>query len=264
MSFSAGMYYFPHGSEDLFRPPVILIHGAGGTHLSWPPQVRRLQDQRLLALDLPGHGKSERVGRQHITEYASDLLAFMDELRLPHAILVGHSMGAGIALTLALDAPSRVLGLGLLGASPQLEVSPDLLRAASLPSTFRAAVHMVTVYSYGPQADARLVELAEQRMAETRHSVFYGDFLACNSFNVMDRVGRVTAPTLLLAGDRDKMTPLRYARFLQEQIVGSRLEVLPGAGHMLMLEQPDIVAALLLEFLNAFPDLPQNKPSSHR
>jgi pimeloyl-ACP methyl ester carboxylesterase len=255
MPFSAGLYYFIHGPENLSRPPAILIHGAGGTHLNWPPQVRRLEDQRVIAPDLPGHGKSEGVGRQHISEYVSDIIRFLDTLKLPEVILVGHSMGAGIALALALESPARVLGMALLGSSPQLQVSPHLLQAASDFSRFRSAVRMVTSYSYGPRADSRLVELAEERMAQTRPSVFYGDFLACNSFNITDRVAEIVAPTLILAGEMDRMTPLKYSRFLYNHIVGARLQTVPDAGHMLMLEQPETVASLLSTFFNFIPGL---------
>ena len=203
MPSAAGIYYFAHEEQNLKRPPVILIHGAGGMHLNWPPQVRRLNGQPLFAVDLPGHGKSEGVGRQQIGEYAADILRFMDALKLSAAVLVGHSLGAAIALTLAIQEPGRVLGLALLGASYRLHVSPKILEAASRPSSYHAAVHMVTEAGYSPRADARLKELAEQRMAQTRQPVFYGDFLACDSFNVKDDLGRISAPTLVLGAIQD-------------------------------------------------------------
>src|SRR5512140_3821878 len=108
---SAGIFYFSHGTEHVSRPPIVLIHGAGGTHLHWSPQVRRIPGQRIYAIDLPGHGKSGGVGSQHIDEYVCSVIDFLDELKFSTAVIVGHSMGSAIALKLALDFPKRVTGL---------------------------------------------------------------------------------------------------------------------------------------------------------
>jgi len=114
MPFAAGIHYFVREEGDVFRPPVILIHGAGGNHLYWPPELRRLAGFRVLALDLPGHGKSSGVGLQSIRDYASSLMTYMDAVGLSRAVIVGHSMGGAIALTLCLDHAERVAGLGLI------------------------------------------------------------------------------------------------------------------------------------------------------
>jgi len=253
MPTAAGLYYFIHNAEATARPPVILIHGAGGTHLNWPPQIRRLEGRPILAVDLPGHGKSEGVGRQVIGEYAGDLVRFMDALKIRAAILVGHSMGSAIALTLAIEYPKRVLGLGILGGGVRLQVSPDLLQNAANSSAFSSVVQWVTENSYGPQADSRLKELGAMRMAETRPPVLYGDFLACDDFHALDALPRIKVPTLILVGEQDKMTPPRLSRVLNSGIPGSCLVTLPETGHMLMLEQPELVADSLSEFLSSVP-----------
>ena len=123
MPIAAELYYFAHEAEDTAEksPPVILIHGAGGTHLSWPPQIRRLDGERIYALDLPGHGKSDGAGRHSMDEYADDIITFMKELKLREAVMVGVSMGSAIALTLALKSPKKVLGLGLLGSGAKMQ-----------------------------------------------------------------------------------------------------------------------------------------------
>ena len=91
MPTSAGVYYFAHVAEDAKpnRPPVILIHGAGGNHLSWPPQIRRLAGETIHALDLPGHGQSEGNGRQSIEAYADDVASFMQSRKIRSAVIVG-------------------------------------------------------------------------------------------------------------------------------------------------------------------------------
>lgn len=253
MPIAAGLYYFVHEAENITRPPVILIHGAGGSHLNWPPQVRRLDGQPMLAVDLPGHGKSAGVGRQVIAEYAADIIEFMAALKLRTAVIVGHSMGSGVALTLALEYPKSVLGLGLIGGGARLRVAPDLLECAANPAMFASAVEMITANSYGSQADPRLKELGGKRLAETRPPVLYGDFLACDGFNVMDNLPRIKTPTLVLVGAEDRMTPPKFSQSLADRIPKARLQVVPDAGHMLMLEKPDEVASALAGFLKSIP-----------
>ncbi|HEY2982375.1 MAG TPA: alpha/beta hydrolase [Anaerolineales bacterium] len=256
MPTAAGLHYFVHEEQNVARPPVILIHGAGGTHLNWPAQVRRLPDQRMFALDLPGHGKSDGMGRQAVDEYAEDILGFMDAVKLNAAIMVGHSMGAALALALALDHPQHVLGLGLVGSASRLRVAPAILRGIANPLTFHSALHLITESSYGPSADPRLKELAEQRMAETRATVLYGDFLASDSFDAQAALQRVRVPTVILCGLEDRMAPPDCSRQLHRAIAGSELRLIPDAGHMLMIERPDAVAQVLTDFLSGVPYRP--------
>ncbi len=253
MPTAAGLYYFAHEAKNFSRLPVILIHGAGGTHLYWPPQIRRLHDQRIFAVDLPGHGKSEGVGHQTIDDYAEHILDFMKAIRLNSAVLVGHSMGSAIALTAALCSPKQVSALGLVGSGSKLRVSPAILQSASNPSTFMDAVHMVNDFSYSGHASARLKELGEQKLSGTRPTVLYGDFLACDAFNVTDQLSQISAPTLIVCGADDKMTPPKYSELLRDAISDSRLEIVLNAGHMAMLEQPETVASLLADFFNSIP-----------
>jgi pimeloyl-ACP methyl ester carboxylesterase len=252
MPTAAGLYYFAHEANDHSRPPVILIHGTGGNHLSWPPQLRRLPDQRIFAPDLPAHGKSEGIGRHTIEEYVQDVLEFMSELKIYSAILEGHSMGSAVALSVAIRFPERVTALGLIGSGARLRVVPSLLRAASDPSTFASAVQIINDASFSSQS-SRIKELSTQRMMETRPTVLYGDLMACDAFDVMDQLSKLSLPTLILCGSDDQMTPLHTSEFLRDHIAGARLEVVPNAGHMVMLEQPDRVSGLLADFFNSIP-----------
>lgn len=256
MPIAAGLYYFAHEAENVLRPPVILIHGAAGDHLYWPPQIRRLPNQRLFAPDLPGHGRSDGVGCQSIEDYAAAVLRFLEAVGLNAAVLVGHSMGGAIALSLAIHHPKRVLGLGLVASGARLRVAPVILQNASNPSTHAEAVSLIVASAFSQQAPARLKELAARRMGETRPTVLYGDFLACDAFNVMDRLSQIAAPTLVICGSEDKMTPLKFSEFLRDHIPGAHLEVVPNAGHMVMLEQPQAVANALAAFLDAIPYRP--------
>jgi pimeloyl-ACP methyl ester carboxylesterase len=162
-------------------------------------------------------------------------------------------MGSAIALSLALDYPEQVLGLGLLGAGGRLRVAPELLESAASQTTILKAVEMVISCSFSPQAPARLMELAAKRMAEVRPSVLHGDFLACDNFDVMERLTQISAPSLIVCGADDQMTPVRYSQFLADKLPNAVLKVIPDAGHMVMLEQPQAVAKALTEFLAGIP-----------
>jgi pimeloyl-ACP methyl ester carboxylesterase len=257
MPVSGNLYYSLHCEIDSESPPLVLIHGSGGTHLYWPPEIRRLRGYCVYALDLPGHGKSSTIdGQQSIEEYARYLVQWLESLHLRRAVLVGHSMGSAIALELALHHPEYVVGLGLIGAGARLRVLPELLNYAADQTTFYKAIDMLVSFSFSANVPAWLVELASQRLVETRQSVLYGDLVACDRFDVMDHLGEVKQPAVVVCGAEDQMTPLRYAQFLASSIPGARLEVISGAGHMVMLEQPVRVADSLISFLKDLPFLP--------
>ncbi|HEX7975382.1 MAG TPA: alpha/beta fold hydrolase, partial [Anaerolineales bacterium] len=167
---------------------------------------------------------------------------------LHRAIFVGHSMGAAITLSLTLDYPEHVLGLGLIGAAARLPVATAILESSASPTTFQNAIELVTKWSFASQADPRLVELATIRMGETRPSVLNGDFVACDAFDVTARVSEIIQPALVIVGAEDRMTPPREAQFLASSLPKALLESIPNAGHMVMLEQPVAVAQALLQF----------------
>jgi pimeloyl-ACP methyl ester carboxylesterase len=252
MPVAASLYYFAHLEEEHLRPPVILIHGAGGHHLHWPPEIRRLTGQRIFAPDLPGHGKSDGVGRQSVADYAQCVLDLLDTLYLHKAVIIGHSMGAAIALTLALDHPRRVLGLGVIGGGARLRVSPDLILNTASPVTMPHALQAIAELAFSPKVEPHLKQTAMQRMAATRPTVLNGDFIACDQFDVMDRLAKIRVPTLVMCGADDRMTPLRYSEYLSASIKHAQLAVIPDAGHMVMIEKPMAVAVALSEFINRF------------
>lgn len=250
MPIAASIHYQLHeGSPEGQKPPVVLLHGAGGTSLYWPPEMRRLKGYRVYAPDLPGHGKSAGSGAQTIPAYAQAVVEWLGALGLHRAVFVGHSMGSAIALSLALDYSEHVLGLGLLGAGARLRVAPEILTCAADPAMLTNVVAVVVSWSFSPGASPRLVELATQRMSEARPSVLYGDFLACNAFDEMGRIAQIQQPALVICGSDDRMTPLRYSQYLADHIPHAALKVVHSAGHMVMLEQPRAVAEALGEFL---------------
>jgi len=250
MPFAGEIHYRDslHSSEG--RDPLILIHGAGGSYLYWPPEIRHMPGAGILAIDLPGHGESAGEGMESIEAYAHALRGFMDFLEIDHAVLAGHSMGSAIVQRMSLDYPDRVRALILIGAGAKLRVHPQLIESCSSEETYPEAVSQILEWSFSQQADQKLVRLAGERMKEISPTVLTADFEACNTFDNREQVGDIKQPTLIICGEDDQMTPVRFSQYLVENIRGSRLEVIPGAGHMVMLEKPETVARLIDDFMD--------------
>jgi len=246
------LFYAAYGEDIAGQPPVVLVHGAGGTHLHWPPQVRRLAGARVLALDLPGHGQSATAGASEqaassIETKTEAVLAVLDALGIERAMVVGHSMGGALALALALAKPERVAGLGLVGTGARLRVAPEILDG--LRRDFAGTVAAVVERMFGPMAPERLKALALERMLEVDARVLRADWEACNEFDVRERLGEIAAPALVVTGSADVMTPEKHGRYLAEKLPKARLHVEEGAGHMVMLERPEAVAQVLGEWV---------------
>lgn len=253
MPVAANIYFHSSklGSSD--RLPVVFIHGAGGTHLNWPSEIRRLPDLRIFSIDLPGHGKSGTRGLQSIEAYAESILAWMEAIGLHRAVFMGHSMGGAIALTLARKHREHVLGLGLISTGARLQVDPLILENTASDQTFPTAISLIISKTFSEYAAARLIELATKRMFEIRPSVLQGDFIACNSFDLLEFLPLIKSPTLVICGQNDALTPLRYSQYLKDRIPGAQLQVIPAAGHMVMLEEPQKVAEAIRTFLSTIP-----------
>jgi pimeloyl-ACP methyl ester carboxylesterase len=249
------VYYVHRRPVPAGQPPVVFVHGAGGSHQHWLYQVRDLaaplgQDLSLpptYALDLPGHGRSEGVGRDSISTYGDWLVAFLDAAQLEKVVLVGHSMGGGIAQDVALRHPHRVVALCLIATGARLRVAPAIL--TGILQNKEAAVQLITGWAFGPEAPAEVVHLGRRQMGEVPAEVLYGDFVACDAFDVLERVGDIDIPALVLCGTQDRLTPVKYSTYLRDRIPGATLHLVEGAGHMVMIEQPQPVVRALVAFL---------------
>lgn len=226
--------------------PLVLIHGAGGSHLDWSATVRKLG---TVGLDLPGHGKSGTSGRDSVADYAADVIALLDAMHIDRAIFAGHSMGGAIAQVLALDYPQRTAGLVLVGTGAKLSVHPDILERVIEHQDEVGA--LLKTWMWSPDAPDALRETGYKMFMKVDPRVIYGDYVACNRFDVRDRLHEIQAPTLVMGGMADRMTPLKYSQFLAERIAGAQLVTLENAGHMMLLEQPDTAAEHLRAWLDA-------------
>jgi pimeloyl-ACP methyl ester carboxylesterase len=245
------LHFDLHGGESgSDSPPLVLIHGSGGSRLHWPPEVRRMPQSTVYALDLPGHGQSPGPAVATIDGYVKAVLEWLETTLGGPAVFAGHSLGSAITLDLARQAPEWVAGIVLVGGGARLRVHPAILEQSSQEATFPAAVDQIMEWAFGPHAPTRLVQIARRRMLEVPHSVLNLDFKACNSFDRMSELELIETPALVLCGSLDQLTPPKYSEYLVDHLPDARLRIIPGAGHMVMLEQPRTVAAAITEFLS--------------
>jgi len=241
------VFYALYQGGVLSKRNLALVHGAGGSHLDWPAPLRRLKGADVYDLDLPGHGRSEGRGRSSVSAYRDFLLAFLDAVGLDRATVVGHSMGGGIALDFALNYPDRLAGLILVGSGARLRVAPAIL--AGILSDFEATVDLVCNYAFGSTATEQLKRLGRQRLLKTLPEVLHGDYAACDAFDVMERLREVRCPTLVIGGTADALTPPKYSVYLRDHIPGAELVLVDAAGHMVMLEKPEVVTRAVSQFI---------------
>lgn len=236
---------------------IVFLHGAGMDHSVYALQSRWFAGRGVatLAPDLPGHGRSEGAPLADVAAMADWTAALIERAGLDRAVLVGHSMGALIALETAARHGDLVAGLGLLGAASKMPVHPDMIASAKA-GTFDA-VAMVSLWGLGPRATMGGAPQPGQWMLGACQRLLEGapagalaaDLVACDAWRDGEATARrVTCPTVVVAGERDMMAPLKGAQALAKAIAGARLVVLKGAGHMMSLERPD-------ETLDALRDL---------
>lgn len=239
---------------DPALPAVVLLHGAAMDHTAWALQSRYFahHGRAVLALDLPGCGRSEGPMPETIEDFAAWTLRLLDAAGLAKARLVGHSMGALIALATAAAAPERVERLALLGAATPMAVNDDFLEAARRND--HLAIELMNDWAHGRAAhlggskmpglwmvgnDIRLIERAAD-------GVLYHCLKICSDYQGgLAAAAQVTCPTIMVVGERDLMTPLRAARQLAEKLPDVEVKLLDDCGHIMMVERPDELLAAL-------------------
>jgi len=226
------------------KPPMVFIHGAGGSHRLFGYQMQAFRDlETCYFVDLPGHGSSPRPPAvPSIALYSDAMITFLNGLVSP-AILIGHSMGGAVALQAALARPDLVDRLVLLSTGCQLPVPETVL--LGFETDYDSTLDAILQHAFSRTVDPDLFSRACNGIRKTDPAIVRADFQACNAFNVCSRVHEVTCPTLIICGGDDRLTPLIYSEQLHASIASSRLEVVPGGSHMLMLEQAAIFNEML-------------------
>lgn len=243
---------------DPALPAVVFLHGAGMDHTVWAMQARSFAHHgtAVLAVDLPGHGRSEGPPLPSVEALADWVAAVIAAAGIEQAALVGHSMGAITALETAARSPERVRKLALLGATAAMPVNDALLDATrDDPGN---AVDMIVTWAVGRSTHIGgyrapglwVTGAADRLLKRSAPGVLFNDFSACNAYrNGELAAGSVRCPTLVVVGEGDMMTPAKKAQGLCDAIADARMVTIPGAGHMMMVEKPDECLDALRAFL---------------
>lgn len=239
-------------------PTLVFVHGAGFDRTTWQLQTRYFAHHGfgVLAVDLPGHGRSEGPALPSVEAIADWLAALLDAAGARAASLVGHSMGALAVMACAARHPTRVESVALLGVAERMPVHPELLEAAS--NNDAHAIDLLIGWSFGAEAHrgghpnpgtwmTGTGWRMQQRMAP---GVLHTDLQACDAFDEgAVLASKMTCPVLFLMGELDKMTPPAGARALIDAVADSTVQILSNAGHMMMIEQPIETRRIIAAFL---------------
>jgi pimeloyl-ACP methyl ester carboxylesterase len=243
---------------DAGRPSIVFVHGAANDHSVWALQSRYFAHHgfNTLAVDLPGHGRSEGAALTSVEALADWLWAFVDAAGAAKVAFAGHSLGSLTALEAASRAPERVTHLALLGPAVPMVVSDMLLAAAKADD--HVALELINGWSFSPakqlgsnrQPGVWMMGNAMRLMERMHPGVLHADLAACHAYaNGLAAARAVRALTLLILGARDIMAPPRTAAELGDTLAKSRTVLLPDCGHAMMAEQPDAVLDTLRDFL---------------
>jgi pimeloyl-ACP methyl ester carboxylesterase len=243
---------------DAAKRTVVFLHGAGLDHSWFGLQSRYFgyHGRNTLAVDLPGHGRSEGPPIAAIGEMAGWVFAVLDALKIQKASLAGHSMGSLIALEAAARGPERVERIALIGTAYPMKVGEAFLEAARRNE--QAAFDMETIWGHAPQVPLGgnpnpgmwMYGDTLARLARLAPGVLYNDLKACNDYaGGLEAAAKLRCPALFILGARDVMTPPRSAEALASAIKGARSVRIPTSGHSIMAEAPDATLDALIGFL---------------
>ena len=242
---------------DAALPTVVFVHGAAQDHSVWALQSRYFahHGSNVLAVDLPGHGRSGGDALSSVAALADWIPELLDAVGIAGAALVGHSMGSLAALECAARHERRVTKLALLGPAAPMMVSDVLLDAAKRND--HVAYELINGWSHSARKQLGgstvpgvwLMGNAMRLLERNRPDVLHVDLVACHAYGAgLDAATKVRCPALAVVGARDIMAPPKNAKDLVAALPGTLVQ-LPDCGHALMAEEPDAVLDALRAFL---------------
>ena len=226
---------------------IIFIHGAGGSAATWFMQLRGLSsDYHIVAIELNGHGKTpDRAEEDVLHSYMHDVHEVVTKFDKP--FLAGHSMGGALTQLYALNHPEYLRGIILVGTGAKLRVTPVVFNL--LDNDFEGYVEAVGNFMFHEDASEEMIEASKHEVRMCPVQIIRRDFELCDKFDIMDTVEKIKSPTLILVGDGDVMTPVKYSTYLKDKIEDSVMHVIEGAGHSVMLERFGVFNELIANWV---------------
>jgi len=250
----------PHHIERGQGPAVIFLHGIGGDAVSWLPELDALSGRcRAIAWDMPGYGGSPALPAMDFRALAGALKNLLGKLGVERAHIVGHSIGGMVALEFAAHFPGSVASLVLYATSPAFgradgDWQRDFLEArlAPLDAGKRMAELAPAIVNslVGDNPDAQGIARATAAMARVPEAAYRAAMQCLVTFDRRDVLAGITAPTLVLTGEKDDNAPAAIMERMAEKIPGARFQVIPGAGHLAHFERPAAFRAALDAFFD--------------
>ena len=239
---------------------LTLLHGVGGAMNNWDGVVAALGDTFCtLRYDLRGHGASQKPpGPYSLDDFVDDLRSLLDACGVAATHLVGFSFGAMIAPAFALAHPHRVSSLTCISAvcgrteseRKAVLARSDALSRGEVGGNAAAAIERWFTPSFR-EMHADVVEARVRQLLANDTPGYAAAYRVFAESDLADRVDGIDAPTLIMTGEHDQGSSPRMAKLMHERIAGSRLEILPGLRHSVLIEAPDRIARLLRAFIQA-------------
>jgi pimeloyl-ACP methyl ester carboxylesterase len=235
---------------------VVFVHGTGQDHSIWvlPSRYFARHHRNVLAVDLPGHGRSGGAPLTKVEAIADWLIEVLDAAGLSTAAFVGHSLGSLAAIAAAARHPGRVRAIALIGTAVPMPVSDALLDAAK--NNRHEAIEMLNFWGFSQSAQLGgnptpgnwMLGAGLRLMERALPGVIHADLKACDDYtDGLEHAAAVRCPALLILGARDRLTPARSARRLADTLPDARTVVLDDCGHAMLAERPDSVLDELIK-----------------
>lgn len=247
------IHYISGDNIDSKRPTVLMIHGAGQSSATWKFQLdlfRKEADFNFIVPDLPGHGESDGDGFRSVGGYKEFIKEFVGALGLNDLILVGHSMGGGVAMLFALEHGEELRACVLVDTGARMRVAEETLKAVR--NNYQLFCDISPTRAFAENSPEGLKKEFREGLLNTSQDVCYRDLIACDEFDITERVSGIDVPTLIVSGSEDILTPVKYGEYLNNRIKGSSLIVIEKAGHFVMQERPQEFNRALVNFISGY------------
>lgn len=246
---------------------ALLLHGFRGNHKGLLDFASHLPNMRIIIPDLPGYGQSAPLtGKHNFSAYARVLNAFCNTLHLKKSVIIGHSFGASLALVFAQHYPQWLDKMVLIAPVTSANTftaklgqayyrlalfMPAILRTRFLKSRLIDYVtDMIILKSDNPAVRQNIINNNQANLLELNEKVVIDSFLSFYETDLYAVAKKITAPTLIIFGDEDAISPQKSMQTLQTTMPNASCEIIPKAGHLVPLEEPTVVASIVSKFLN--------------
>ena len=233
---------------DPTKATILFIHGAGGSSALWENQVDSFKEHvNTIAIDLPGHGKSSGPGLDKVEDYSAAVTNFIKKTEIPAPIPCGLSLGGAIVLQLVLEHETNFKAAILVNTGARLRVQPFVFEA--IKNDYKGYLDAVPAFAASGKTDPVKLASFMAESAKCPPEVAYGDFTACDRFNVTEKLSSITTPIFILTAEDDKLTLPKYGSYLKEHINNASLTEIKEAGHLSPIEQPEAFNRAVIDYL---------------